>query len=74
MPKTTKRTRPKMINHGLSKEFVDAYFDHFREHGEEALERVRTDNPDEYLEIIDDLSLRKHPFIFEVLRSHLRKD
>ena len=56
------------------KEFLDTLMDHFREHGEEALERVRTDNPDEYLEIIDDLSLRKHPFIFEVLRAHLRKD
>jgi len=29
----------------FSKEFVDAYFDHFQEHGDEALEGVRTDHP-----------------------------
>ncbi len=58
----------------LSKEFVDAYLDDFREHGAEVLERVRTDNPDEYLEILDELSLCRHPVVFEVLRAHLRKD
>ena len=57
----------------FSKEFVDAYFDHFQEHGDEALERVRTDNPDVYLEILDELSLCKHPVVFAVLRRHLGK-
>ncbi len=57
----------------FSKEFVDAYFDHFREHGAEALERVRTDYPDVYLEILDELSLCKHPVVFAVLRRHLGK-
>ena len=56
------------------KEFLDTLMDHFREHGEEALERVRTDNPDEYEEILDELSLCKHPAVFAVLRSHLRED
>ncbi len=58
----------------FSKEVVDAYFDHLREHGAEALERVRTDNPDEYLEILDELSFVKHPAVFAVLRAHLAKD
>ncbi len=57
----------------FSKEFVDAYFDHFQEHGAETLERVRTDNPDVYLEILDELSLCKHPVVFAVLRRHLGK-
>ena len=57
----------------FSKEFVDAYFDHFQEHGAETLARVRTDNPDVYLEILDELSLCKHPVVFAVLRAHLRK-
>ena len=74
----TKRIRPKMINRseGIAgdREFVDAYFDHFREHGAEALERVRTDNPDVYLEILDELSLCKHPAVFAVLRAHLGND
>ena len=56
------------------KEFLDAFMDSFRKHGAEALEKVRTDNPDEYEEMLDDLSLRKHPAIFAVLRSHLRED
>ena len=58
----------------LSKEFVDAYLDDFREHGAEVLDRVRTDYPDEYLEILDELSLCKHPVVFAALRTHLRKD
>jgi len=57
----------------FSKEFVDAYFDHFQAHGGEALERVRTDYPDEYEEILDELSLCKHPVVFAVLRRHLGK-
>jgi len=79
MTKTTKRTRPKMINRNqdlkkmVSKEFMDALMDSFRKHGAEALERVRTDNPDEYEEILDELSLGKHPAVFAVLRAHLRE-
>ena len=57
-----------------SKEFVDAYFKDFQEHGAECLERFRIDYPDEYLEVIDELSLCKHPVVFAVLRAHLRKD
>ena len=56
----------------ISKEFVDAYFGHFQEHGAEGLEKVRTDYPDEYEEILDELSLCKHPVAFAVLRRHLR--
>ncbi len=59
----------------FSKEIVDAYFDHFEEHGAETIERVRTDYPaDVYLEILDELSLCKHPVVFADLRAHLRKD
>ena len=58
----------------FSKEFVDAYFDDFQEHGDEALERVRTDNPDVYAEILAELSLCRHPVVFAVLRAHLRQD
>ena len=58
----------------FSKELVDAYLDHFAEHGAETLERVRTDYSDQYEEILDELSLCKHPVIFAVLRAHLRQD
>ena len=58
----------------VSKEFMDALMDSFRDHGVEALERVRTDYPDEYEEILDELSLCKHPVVFAVLRAHLRND
>ncbi len=59
----------------LSKEFVDAYLDDFREHGAEVLERIRTDYPvDVYAEILDELSLCKHPVVFAALRAHLGKD
>jgi len=58
----------------LSKEFVDAYLDDFREHGAEVLERIRTDYPaDVYAEILDELSLCKHPVVFAALRTHLRE-
>ncbi len=56
------------------KEFVDAYFDDFQEHGAEALERLRTDNSVAYLEVLDELSFCKHPVVFAVLRAHLRQD
>ena len=58
----------------VGKEFMDALMDSFRKHGAEALERVRTENPDEYEEILDELSHGKHPAVFAVLRSHLRED
>ncbi len=58
----------------FSKEFVDACLDDFRKHGAETLERLRTDYSDQYEEILDELSLCKHPVIFAVLRAHLRQD
>ena len=54
--------------------FIPLIMDSFREHGAEVLERIRTDYSDQYEEILDDLSHRKHPFVFEVLRAHLRED
>jgi len=58
----------------FSKEFVDAYFDDFQKHGAEGLEKIRTDYPaDVYAEILDELSLCKHPVVFAVLRRHLGK-
>ena len=53
---------------------IPIIMDSFRDHGVEALERVRTDYPDEYEEILDELSLCKHPAVFAVLRAHLGKD
>ena len=57
----------------LSKEFEAALMGDFREHGAEVLERLREEQPDAYLEVLDELSFCKHPVIFAVLRAHLRE-
>jgi hypothetical protein len=47
--------RPKGARNKLGEEFIQALYDSFMEHGTETLEKVRTDDPTQYVKVIASL-------------------
>lgn len=47
--------RPKGARNKLGEEFIQALYESFQEHGEETLERVRTEDPTQYVKVIASL-------------------
>ena len=57
--------RPKGARNKLGEDFLKALADDFADHGVEAVTKVRTEKPDQYLKVIASLMPKEHRLSFE---------